>query len=60
MDLVGPSRVRSAGGKCYVLVVVGDYSRFAWVFFPEEKREMFGFVRDLVLRLRNKRHGDAI
>jgi transposase InsO family protein len=40
--------------------VVHDYSRYAWVFFLEEKGETFGFVRDLVLRLRNKRHGDAI
>jgi transposase InsO family protein len=60
MDFVGPTRVRSAGGKWYVLVVVDDYSRYAWVFFLEEKGEMFGFVRDLVLRLRNERHGDAI
>jgi transposase InsO family protein len=44
----------------YVLVVVDDYSRYAWVFFLEEKGETFGFVRDLVLRLRNKRHRDAI
>jgi transposase InsO family protein len=60
MDLVGPARVRSAGGKWYVLVVVDDYSRYAWVFFLEDNRETFGFVRDLVLRLRNERHGDAI
>jgi transposase InsO family protein len=60
MDLVGPARVRSAGGKWYVLVVVDDYSRHAWVFFLEDKGETFGFVRDLVLRLRNERHGDAI
>jgi hypothetical protein len=39
MDLVGPARVRSAGGKWYVLVVVDDYSRYASVFFLEEKRE---------------------
>jgi hypothetical protein len=60
MDLVGPAHVRSAGGKWYVLVVVDDYSRYAWVFFLEEKGETFSFVRDLVLRLRNERHGDAI
>jgi hypothetical protein len=59
MDLVGPARVRSAGGKWYVLDVVDDYSRYAWVFFLEEKGETLGFVRDLVLRLRNERHGDA-
>jgi hypothetical protein len=60
MDLVGPARVRSAGGKWYVLVVVDDYSRYVWVFFLEEKGETFGFVRDLVLRLRNERHEEAI
>jgi transposase InsO family protein len=60
MDLVGPARVRSAGGKWYVLVVVDNYSRYAWVFYLEEKGETFGFVRDLVLRLRNERHEDAI
>jgi hypothetical protein len=60
MNLVGPARVRSARGKWYVLVVVNDYSPYAWVFYLEEKGETFGFVRDLVLRLRNERHGDAI
>jgi hypothetical protein len=48
------------GGKWYVLVVVDDYSRYPWVFFLEEKGETFCFVRNLVLRLRNERHGDAI
>jgi hypothetical protein len=37
IDLVGPARVRSAGGKWYVLVMVDDYSRYAWVFFLKEK-----------------------
>jgi transposase InsO family protein len=58
--LHGPARVPSTGGKWYVLVVVDDYSRYVWVFFLEDKRETFGFVQDLVLRLRNKRHEDAI
>jgi hypothetical protein len=48
------------GGKWYILVVVDDYSRYAWVFFLEEKGETFGFVRDLSTRLRNEWHGDAI
>jgi hypothetical protein len=60
MDLVGLARLRYVGGKWYVLVVVDDYSRYAWVFFIEEKGEKFGFVRDLVLRLRNERHEDDI
>jgi len=54
MDTVGPARVRSAGGKWYVLVVVDDFSRYSWVFFMETKDEAFGFVRDLILRLQNE------
>jgi hypothetical protein len=54
MDLVGPAHVRSAGGNWYVLVVVDDYCRYAWVLLLQG--EKFGFVRDLVLRLRNERH----
>jgi transposase InsO family protein len=60
MDLVGPARVCSAGGKWYVLVIVGDYSRYAWVFFLAKKGDTFGFVRDLILRLKNERHGDVV
>jgi transposase InsO family protein len=60
MDLVVPSRVRSESGKWYVLVLVDDYSRYAWVFFLEEKWEPFDFVRDLVLRLNDERHGYGI
>ncbi|WVZ94484.1 hypothetical protein U9M48_040371 [Paspalum notatum var. saurae] len=56
MDTVGPARVALVNGKWYVLVVVDDFSRFSWVFFMEFKDEAFGFVRDLVLRLRNESH----
>ncbi|WVZ52599.1 hypothetical protein U9M48_003645 [Paspalum notatum var. saurae] len=56
MDTVGPARVASVGGKWYVLVVVDDFSRFSSVFFMEFKDEAFGFVRDLVPRLRNESH----
>jgi hypothetical protein len=44
MDLFGPAHVRSVGGKWYVLVVEDDYSRYAWVFILDGKRETFGFV----------------
>jgi hypothetical protein len=60
IDLVGPAHVCSVGGKWYVLVIVDDYSLYAWVFFLDDKGETFGFVRDLILRLKNERHGDAV
>jgi hypothetical protein len=41
MDTVGSSRVRSMGGKWYVLVIVDDYSRYSWVFFLKSKDEVF-------------------
>ncbi|WVZ51925.1 hypothetical protein U9M48_003025 [Paspalum notatum var. saurae] len=56
MDIVGTAWVASVSGKWYVLVVVDDFSRFSWVFFMEFKDEAFGFIRDLVLRLRNESH----
>jgi transposase InsO family protein len=60
MNLVRPARVCSAGGKWYVLVIVDDYSRYAWVFFLADKGETFGFVRDMILRLKNERRGDVV
>jgi hypothetical protein len=36
MVLVVLARVRSAGGKWYVLLVVDDCSRYAWVLFLED------------------------
>jgi transposase InsO family protein len=60
MDLVGPARACSAGGKWYVLVIMDDYSHYAWVFFLADNGETFGFVRDLILRLKNERNGDVV
>jgi transposase InsO family protein len=60
MDLVGLARVCSTVGKWYVLVILDDYSRYAWVFFLADKGETFGFVRDPILRLKNESHGDVL
>jgi hypothetical protein len=54
MDTVGPSRVRSMGGKWYVLVIIDDYSRYSWVFILESKDEVFEHFQSLTLRLNNK------
>jgi transposase InsO family protein len=54
MDNVGPSQVRSMGGKWYVLVIIDDYSRYSWVFFLERKDEVIEHFRSLALRLNNE------
>jgi hypothetical protein len=60
-DLVGPARVCSAGEKWQVLVIVDDYSRYAWVFFLVDMGwGTFGCDRDLILRLKNERNGDVV
>jgi hypothetical protein len=54
MDTIGPSRVRSMGGKWYILVIVDDYSRYSWFFFLESKDEVFEHFWSLTLRLNNE------
>jgi transposase InsO family protein len=54
MDTIGPSWVRSMGGKWYVLVIVDDYSCYSWVFFLESKDQVFEHFRLLALRLNNE------
>jgi transposase InsO family protein len=54
MDTVSPSRVRSMGGKWYVLVIVDDYSHYYWVFFLERKDEVFEHFQSLAMRLNNE------
>jgi transposase InsO family protein len=54
MDTIGPSRVRSMGGKWYVLVIIDDYSRYSWVFFLKSKDEVFEHFQSLALRLNNE------
>jgi transposase InsO family protein len=54
MDTIGRSRVRSMGGRWYVLVIVDDYSRYSWIFFLESKDEVFEHFQSLALRLNNE------
>ena len=41
MDLFGPSRTASLGGKYYAYVIVDDFSRYKWVLFLSQKNEAF-------------------
>jgi hypothetical protein len=54
MDTIGPSWVPSMGDKWYVLVNDDDYSRYSWVFFLENKDEVFAHFWCLALRLNNE------
>ena len=30
LDLMGPNRIESLGGKRYIMVVVNDFTRYTW------------------------------
>ena len=39
IDLMGPARIQSLGGKKYILVVVDDFTRYTWVMLLKDKAE---------------------
>jgi hypothetical protein len=54
MNMVSPFRVRSMGGKWYILVIIDDYSHYYCVFFLKSKNEVFEHFQSLALRLNNE------
>lgn len=58
MDLCGPIRIQSNGGKKYILVVVDDYTRFTCTMFLKPKDETYDvlitFVRIISTKLNLK------
>ena len=55
MDLFGPTRTSSLGGKRYGLVIVDDFSRFTWVFFLAHKDESFSAFLKFYRKVSNEK-----
>ena len=55
VDLIGPTRTESLGGKRYIMVIVDDFSRYTWVEFLREKSEACEKLETLCKRLQNKK-----
>ncbi|XP_070029825.1 uncharacterized protein [Nicotiana sylvestris] len=53
MDLCGPMRVQSRGGKRYIFVIVDDYSRFICSLFLRTKDETFGVFVAFVKKIQS-------
>ncbi|KAK2965308.1 hypothetical protein RJ640_004177, partial [Escallonia rubra] len=70
LDLFGPTRNASLGGKFYAFVIVDDFSRYTWVLFLTRKDEAFENFLSLVKQLQNEKelklvkirsdHGDQV
>ncbi|RDX66932.1 hypothetical protein CR513_54251, partial [Mucuna pruriens] len=54
IDLFGPTRTTSLGGKHSGLVVVNDYSKWTWVMFLAHKDESFKFFSVFYKRVQNE------
>ena len=51
VDLMGPTRTESLGGKRYIMVIVDDFSRYTWVEFVREKSKACEKMEILCKRL---------
>jgi len=52
MDLIGPNRTASLGGRKYILVVVvDDYSRFTWAILLRKKSNAFDAAQQLFKKI---------
>ena len=53
MNLLGPTRTTSLGGKKYALMIVDDFSRYTWVLFLASKDETFKICKKFYKRITN-------
>ena len=55
MDLFGPSRTTSLGGKPYAFMIVDDFSRYTWVLFLAHKNDSFHEFSKLCRKIQNEK-----
>ena len=51
VDLMGPKKPKSLGGKRYIMLIIDDFSRYTWVEFLREKLEAYEKLKILCKRL---------
>jgi len=51
MDLMGPTRTASLGGKRHILVIVDDFSRYSWAIPLQEKSDAFDAAQHLFKKI---------
>ena len=47
LDLMGPTRTESLGGKRYIMVVVDDFTRYTWVILLRSKSDALEHIEAL-------------
>ena len=56
LDLMGPTRTESLGGKRYIMVVVNDFTRYTWVILLKSKSDAPKHTEALCTRLQNEKN----
>ena len=55
LDLMGPTRIESLGGKRYIMVVVDDFTRYTWIILLRSKFDAPKHIETLCTRLQNEK-----
>ena len=55
LDLMGPTRTESLGGKRYIMVVVDDFTRYTWIILLRSKSDAPEYIETLCTRLQNEK-----
>ena len=55
LDLMGPTRTESLGGKRYIVVVVNDFTSYTWVILLRSKSDASEHIETLCTRLHNEK-----
>ena len=56
MNLFGPIRTTSLGGKRYDFVIIDDFFRFIWIFFLAHKDETFHVFSKFYRKVTNEKY----
>ena len=54
MDLFGPTTYTSIGGNKYGFVIVDDFTRYTWVFFLNDKSDIYSIFKSFLKRVHNE------
>ena len=56
LDLMGPTKTESLGGKRYIMIVVDDFTWYTWVILLRSKSNAPEHIEALCTRLQNKKN----
>lgn len=60
IDLMGPSRTESLGGKKYILVMVDNFTKYSWIEFLRENSKTLDVIKILYKKFQNKQEKSIV